>query len=127
MKEIIKTAKAPSAVGPYSQAVKVPCGTVLFLSGNIPLDPSTMEIVGKTAAEQCTQVMNNIAQVLKAGGADLSKVVKTTIFLTDMDDFGSVNEVYATFFDSNPPARSACEVSRLPKGVKIMIEATAFL
>ena len=127
MRVAIKTDKAPSAVGPYSQAIKVSCGTVVFLSGNIPLHPETKEIVGKTSAEQCKQVMDNIVQVLEAAGTDLSHVVKTTIFLTDLDSFGPVNEMYATYFDVDPPARTTAEVSKLPLGVKIMIDAVAFL
>jgi 2-iminobutanoate/2-iminopropanoate deaminase len=127
MKEVIKSDKAPAAIGPYSQAIKVPCGIVMFLSGIIPLDPTTMQVVGQTAAEQCTQIINNMKEVLRAGGADLSNVVKTTIFLADLSDFGAVNEVYAAYFDSNPPARSTIEVSRLPMDVKVKIEATAFL
>ncbi len=127
MKEVIKSDKAPAAIGPYSQAIKVPCGTVMFLSGIIPLDPTTMQVVGQTAGEQCTQIMNNMAEILRAGGADLTNVVKTTIFLADLNDFGAVNEVYATYFDSKPPARSTIEVSRLPMDVKVKIEATAFL
>ena len=127
MREAIKTDKAPSAVGPYSQAIKVSCGTVVFLSGTIPLHPDTKEVVGKTAAEQCKQVMDNLTQVLMAAGGDLSNVVKTTIFLTDIDSFGPVNEMYATYFDVDPPARATAEVSRLPLGVKVMIDAVAFL
>jgi len=127
VREVIKTSKAPAAIGPYSQAIRVTCGKVVFLSAVIPIDPETKEIVGKTAGEQCRQVMDNIQQVLKAAGADLSNVVKTTIFLADLNDFGSVNEMYSTYFDFEPPARSTVEVSRLPMDVKIAIEATAFL
>ena len=127
MREIIKTPKAPAAVGPYSQAVKVSCGTVVFVSMMIPLNPETKEIVGRTGSEQCKQVMDNLSTVLRASGADLSRVVKTTIFLTDLDDFGAVNEMYATYFDTDPPARATVEVSRLPLGAKVGIEAVAFL
>lgn len=127
MREIIKTAKAPAAVGPYSQAVKVSCGTVVFVSMMIPLNPETKEVVGRTGGEQCKQAMDNLAQVLRAAGADLSKIVKTTIFLVDLDDFGAVNEMYATYFDTDPPARATVEVSRLPLGAKVGIEAVAFL
>lgn len=125
MKEIIKTNNAPAAIGPYSQAVKVKCSNLLFLSGNIPLDPGTMEIVGTAASDQCRQVMENIKAVLNTAGADFSNIVKTTIFLSDMNDFGSVNEVYASYFSDAPPARSTVEVSRLPKDVKIEIEVIA--
>ena len=127
MKEIIQTDKAPKAIGPYSQAIKVSGSQMMFLSGNISLDPKTMELVGETAAEQCRQVMENISQVLKAGGADFSKIVKTTIFLTDMNDFADVNEVYAGYFSEAPPARVTVEVSRLPKDVKVEIEAIVVL
>lgn len=127
MKLTVKTAKAPAAIGPYSQAVKVSCETVVFVSGMIPLHPETKEIVGRTGGEQCKQSMDNLAQVLRASGADLTKVVKTTIFLTNLDDFGAVNEMYSTYFDTDPPARSTVEVSRLPMGVKVMIDAIAFL
>lgn len=125
MKEIIRTDKAPAAIGPYSQAIRVEPTAFIYCSGQIPLNPKTGEIVGKTAAEQCKQVMDNIAGLLKEAGADLSNIVKTTIFLTDLGDFGPVNEMYSTYFDVNPPARSTVEVSKLPKGVKIEIEAIA--
>ncbi len=127
MKKIIRTDKAPSAIGPYSQAVKVECGTMLFVSGVIPLNPATMEIVGQTAGEQCKQVMDNMAEVLKAAGGNFSSVVKTTIFLADMNDFAMVNDMYSTYFDAHPPARATVEVSRLPKDVKVEIEAIAVL
>lgn len=127
MKEIVKTDKAPAAIGPYSQAVKISGGTMIFVSGVIPLNPQTMQIVGKTAGEQCKQVMDNMAQVLAAAGADFSNVVKTTIFLLDMNDFASVNEMYATYFDVEPPARATVQVSRLPKDVKVEIEAIAVI
>jgi len=127
MKEIIKTDKAPAAIGPYSQAVKVPCGTMLFCSGQIPLDPKTMEVVGSTAREQTKQVMDNLGAVLKEAGVDFSNVVKTTIFLADMSDFMAVNEVYATYFDDNPPARAAMQAARLPKDVRVQIDAIAVL
>lgn len=127
MREAVKTDKAPAAVGPYSQAIRVTCGQVVFLSGTIPLDPTTMKIVGETAAEQCTQIMKNMGEVLKASGVDFSNVVKTTIFLVDMDDFAAVNEVYAPYFKSDPPARSTVQVARLPLDVRVEIEAVAFL
>ena len=127
MKEIIRTDKAPAAIGPYSQAVKVPCGTMLFCSGQIPLDAKTMEVVGTDAREQTKQVMDNLGAVLKEAGVDFSNVVKTTIFLADMSDFIAVNEVYAIYFDDNPPARAAVQVARLPKDVRVQIEAIAVL
>lgn len=125
MKEIIRTEKAPAAIGPYSQAIRIEPNAIIYCSGQIPLHPKTGEIVGKTAAEQCKQVMDNIGGLLREAGADYSNIVKTTIFLTDMGDFGPVNEMYSTYFDVNPPARSTVEVSKLPKGVKIEIEAIA--
>jgi len=127
MKEIISTDKVPAAIGPYSQAIKTTASTLIFLSGQIALDPAKGEIVGDTVSEQCRQVMDNIAAVLKEAGADFSRVVKTTIFLADMNDFGDVNEVYAGYFDSEPPARSTVEVSRLPKDVRVEIETIAAL
>ena len=127
MRQTIKTDKAPAAIGPYSQGVKVKCGEVVFVSGMIPLNPETKEVVGRTGGEQCKQAMDNLSQVLKAAGADMTKIVKTTIFMTDLDDFGAINQMYSTYFDTDPPARAAVEVSRLPLGVKVMIEATAFL
>lgn len=127
MKEIIKTDKAPAAIGPYSQAVKIECGTVVYCSGQIALDPETKKIVGQTAGEQCQRVMDNLGQVLAAAGADYSNIVKTTIYLASMDDFGAVNEMYATYFDSAPPARATVEVSRLPLNVKVEIDAIAVI
>lgn len=127
MKTIVQTDLAPQAIGPYSQAVKVTCAETIYVSGNIPLDPHTMEIVGNTAAEQCKQVMGNLGAVLKAGSAEYADVVKTTIYLADMNDFAAVNEVYASYFLENPPARATVEVSRLPKDVKVEIDAVAVL
>ena len=127
MKEIISTDSAPAAIGPYSQAVKVPCGTLLFCSGQIALDPKTMQVVGTDAAEQCRQIMENLGAVLKAAGAGFPHVVKTTIYLADMNDFAAVNEVYAAYFKTDPPARATVEVARLPKDVKLEIDAIAVL
>jgi len=127
MKEIIKTDHAPAAVGPYSQGIKTSCGTMIFCSGQIPLDPQSGKIIGATSAEQFEQCLKNLQAVLKAGGAELKNVVKTTVFLTNMGDFAAINEVYARYFTLELPARSAVEVSRLPKDVKIGIEAIAML
>jgi len=127
MKEIIQSDDAPAAIGPYSQAVKVSCGTLLFCSGQVALNPQTMAIAGNTAAEQCRQAMENLRAVLKAAGADFTHVVKTTIYLADMDDFTAVNEVYATYFEAAPPARATVEVARLPKNAKVEIDAIAVL
>ena len=127
MKEIIKTDQAPAAVGPYSQAVKVKAGNFIFCSGQIPLDPKTGNIVGNTAPEQAEQVIANLKAVLAAAGAKLTDVVKTNVYLTSMDDFATVNEVYARHFTTQLPARAAVEVGRLPKGVKVEIEAVAVI
>ena len=127
MREVVRTDNAPAAVGPYSQAIKVAGGSLLFCSGQIALDPSTGELVGETAAEQCRRVMENLKAVLKAAGADLSAVVKTTIFLVDLNDFVAVNEVYGNYFENNPPARATAESAHLPKGALVEIDAVAVL
>jgi 2-iminobutanoate/2-iminopropanoate deaminase len=122
MKKIILTENAPTPIGPYSQAVR--SGDLLFCSGQIPLDPKTGAIVGENDVQaQTDQVLKNLGAVLKEAGVDFSKVLKTTIFLKSMDDFPKVNEVYARYFPENPPARSTVEVARLPKDVKVEIEA----
>ncbi len=122
-KQVITTADAPAAIGPYSQAIRV--GNMIFTSGQIPLHPQTGEIVGATAAEQARQVLQNLQAVLQAAGASLQNVVKTTIFLTDLGQFAAVNAVYAEFFPDNPPARSTVQVAALPRGVQVEIEAVA--
>ena len=126
MRDIVSTSDAPAAIGPYSQAVKAG-GSLLFTAGQIPLDPKTMEVVGATAAEQCAQLMKNLAAVLEAAGTTFERVVKTTIFLKSMGDFASVNEVYAKYFPSAPPARSTVAVAGLPKDVLVEIECVALL
>lgn len=123
IKECIHTPKAPEAIGPYSQAVKA--GGLLYCSGQIALDPETMTIVGKTVAEQCQQVMRNLEAVLKAGGSEWTKVLKTSIFLADMADFPIVNEIYGTYFTQNPPARETVAVRELPKSVLVEISCIA--
>ncbi|MCB2231042.1 RidA family protein [bacterium] len=125
MKKIIQTDSAPAAIGPYSQAVKVACGSLVFCSGQIPLNPETMEVVGDTAAEQCEQVMKNIEAVLRAAGLGFPDVVKATLFLDDLADFAAVNEVYGRYFPDQQPARSTIEVERLPLDVMIEIEVIA--
>ena len=120
----ISTDNAPAAIGPYSQAVRV--GDLLFTSGQIALLPSGELLEGDVAA-QTEQVLKNLQAVLEAGGSSLANVVKCTCFLKDMSDFGTVNEVYGRFFESEPPARSAVEVARLPKDVLIEIEAVALI
>jgi 2-iminobutanoate/2-iminopropanoate deaminase len=123
MKKIIHTDNAPKAIGPYSQAVQA--GGLLFISGQISLDPVSAEIVGRTAAEQAEQVLKNIGAVLKAAGLDYRDVVKTTVLLKSIQDFAAVNEVYARCFDGEYPARAAYEVGNLPRGALIEIEAIA--
>jgi 2-iminobutanoate/2-iminopropanoate deaminase len=123
MKKIISTNQAPGAIGPYSQAVR--SGSFLFCSGQVPLDPKSGQIVPGDIAAQTRRVLDNIAAVLRAEGLTFDNVVKTTIFLTDLGDFQTVNEVYASYFKQNPPARSTVQVSALPKGAKIEIEAIA--
>ena len=125
MLKVIETSQAPKPIGPYSQAIRM--GDLLFLSGQIPLDPSTGELVGSTAAEQAKQVMENILAVLNAAGCDAKHVAKTTIFLADLADFGEVNAVYGKVFgtDGPAPARSTVQVSALPRGCRVEIEAIA--
>ncbi len=123
MKTVVSTPNAPAAIGPYSQAIAV--GDLLFCSGQVPIDPATGQIVGETAAEQCRQVLTNVKNLLEAGGSSLAQVVKCTVFLVTMDDFASMNEVYATFFPDHPPARSTVAVVGLPRGVRVEIEAIA--
>ena len=125
MKKIISTASAPAAIGPYSQAVQV--GDMLYLSGQIPFNPATMEIETDDVVSQAKQVLENIKAVLTAADATLENVVKCTIFLADMNDFAKVNEVYGAYFTTNPPARSCVEVARLPRDVKVEIECIAKL
>ena len=124
-KEIIQTDQAPAAIGPYSQGIKK--NSMVFVSGQIPMDPSTGEIVVGDIQTQTRQVLNNVQAVLKASGATLDDVVKATVFITSMDDFPQVNEVYAEYFKNDPPARACVEVSRLPKSVQVEIEAIAIL
>lgn len=122
-KEIIATTAAPGAIGPYSQAVKI--GGMVYTSGQIPLDPETMEIVEGGITEQTGRVMESLVQVLMAAGADSASVVKTTCFLSDMANFAAFNEVYAKYFKEDAPARSCVEVARLPKDVLVEVEAIA--
>jgi 2-iminobutanoate/2-iminopropanoate deaminase len=123
VREIIKTEKAPAAIGPYSQAVRA--GGFIFASGQIPLDPMTGEFVAGGVAEQTEQVMKNLSAVLEAAGASLAQVVKTTVFLADMNDFAVMNEVYGRYFQENPPARATVQAARLPKDARVEIEAIA--
>lgn len=123
MKKIIATTAAPAAVGPYSQAVRV--GNFVFCSGQIPLDPATQQIVTGDITAQTKRVLENITAVLRAEGLGLEAIVKTTIFLTNLGDFQTVNEIYGSYFKSDPPARSTVQVAALPKGAAIEIEVIA--
>ena len=125
MNEIISTKNAPSAIGPYSQAVKA--GNLLFISGQIPLDPATGEVVEATIQAQTTRSLNNLKAILEEAGGNLRSVVKTTDFLKSMDDLAEMNKVYQQFFQSDCPARSAVQVAKLPKDVMVEIEAIAAL
>lgn len=125
MKEIVSTEKAPAAIGPYSQAVKA--NGFVFTSGQIPINPSTGQIVEGAVKEQTRQVMENLQAVLEAAGSSLEQIIKTTLFIKDMNSFAEINEIYGGFFKGNPPARSTVEVARLPKDVLVEIEATALL
>ncbi|GBG08416.1 deaminase [Paenibacillus agaridevorans] len=120
--EIVSTEAAPAAIGPYSQAIKL--GGLLFTSGQIPLD-ATGALVAGGVEEQAHQVFRNLQAVLEAGGASLASVVKATVFLKDMNDFATVNDIYASYFGDHKPARSAVEVARLPKDVLVEIEVIA--
>lgn len=122
-KEVIRTDKAPKVIGPYSQAIRV--GDFIFVSGQIPLDPETGSVIAGDIGVQTERVLNNIAEVLKAAGTSIKDVVKTTVYLKDMADFPKFNESYASFFAENPPARATVEVGRLPKDVRIEIDAVA--
>lgn len=123
-KEVIFTEKAPKAIGPYSQAQKV--GNLLFTSGQIPLNPATGELVTEIKAAT-KQSLDNIKAILEAAGTSLEKVVKTVVYISDMNDFGAVNEVYGQYFTENPPARSCVEVARLPKDALVEIEVIAIV
>ena len=123
MKNVIATDKAPQAIGPYSQAIEA--NGMIFASGQIPIDPASGELLSGTVEEQTRLVLTNLKAVLEAGGASLDAVVKCTVFLKDMNDFSAMNGVYGEFFTTPYPARAAVEVARLPKDVKVEIEAIA--
>ncbi len=125
MMETVSTENAPGAIGPYSQAVKT--GSLVFCSGQIPIDPATNEFVSDDVAEQTEQVLKNLSAVLKAAGTNLNKVVKTTVFLADMNDFAAMNEIYAQFFDMNKPARATVQAARLPRDARVEIECIAVI
>jgi 2-iminobutanoate/2-iminopropanoate deaminase len=123
MKQAVSSPDAPKAIGPYSQAVRV--GQLLFLSGQVPLDPATGEIVSGDIAAQTRRVFENLAAVLKAGGRSLNDVVRTTVFLADMNDFAEVNKVYGSYFSEPYPARATVQVARLPKDARVEIDVIA--
>ena len=123
MKTIISTDKAPAAIGPYSQAIEV--NGMIYTSGVIPIDPATNELVQGDIVVQAKQAIGNLAALLQEAGSSCESVIKTTVFIKDMNDFAKINEVYASFFKENCPARSCVEVARLPKDVLIEIEAVA--
>ena len=122
--QVIHTDNAPKAIGPYSQAVKA--GNMLFVSGQVPFVPETMEIVEGDVKAQTAQSLKNLQAILKEAGADFSNVVKTTVFIKDMNEFAQINEVYAEYFGENKPARACVEVARLPKDVLLEVEAIAW-
>lgn len=125
MKELVTAAGAPAPIGPYSPAVKV--GNLLFLSGSIPLDPATGQLVEGGIAEQATRVMENIKGLLAAAGTDFDHVVRTTVFMVDLAEFAAMNEVYAKYFSAPYPARSTVQVARLPRDVRVEIDVIAVL
>lgn len=123
--QVIHTNDAPAAIGPYSQAIKA--GNMLFISGQGPFNPKTMEIVEGDVKAQASQALENIGAILKEAGASFSNVVKTTVFIKDMEDFSEINEVYVEYFGEHKPARSCVEVARLPKDIKVEIELIVVL
>ena len=125
MKQVIHTEHTPAAIGPYSQAVKI--GDLLFTSGQIPVDPATGAVPEGGIQAQAQQSLSNIKAILNAAGTNMGAVIKTTVFLSDMNDFAAMNEVYAEFFAAPYPARAAFEVAALPKGAKVEIKAVAYL
>lgn len=122
-KTVISTDSAPAAIGPYSQAISL--GGLVFCSGQVPFDPSTMELVSGSIAEETTQCVRNLEAVLSEAGSGLEHIVRTTIYVTNMDDFAEVNEAYGSFFPNDPPARATVGVSALPKGARVEIDCIA--
>jgi 2-iminobutanoate/2-iminopropanoate deaminase len=125
VKDIIATDDAPRAIGPYSQAVRA--GNLVFASGQIPIDPATGQFVPGGIAEQTEQVLRNLTAVFEAAGVGMNQVIKTTVFLADMDDFTAMNEVYGRFFGVEPPARATVQAARLPRDARVEIEAIAMV
>ena len=125
-REAILTKDAPTPIGPYSQGITAE-GSFIFTAGQIGLDPRTSQVVSGGIREQTKQAIENLTAILRAGGSDIAHVVKTTVFLKDMNEFGAMNEVYGEYFSSSPPSRSTVEVSRLPRDVRVEIEAIALV
>ena len=125
MKKIISTENAPGAIGPYSQAIKT--GNMIFCSGQIPINPATGEFVSEEIAEQTRQVLTNLSAVLEAAGSNLNNVVKTTVFLADMNDFAAMNEIYTGYFSENKPARATVQAARLPRDARVEIDCIAIV
>lgn len=123
MKEVIRTSEAPQAIGPYSQAIRA--NGLIYSSGQIPLDPKTQQLIEGDISAQTERVLKNLESLLAAAGSSLQKVVKTTVFLKDMNEFAKMNEVYGRYFKDNAPARSTVEVARLPKDVHVEIDVIA--
>jgi 2-iminobutanoate/2-iminopropanoate deaminase len=125
MREAVSSPSAPAAIGPYSQAIRA--GNLLFVSGQIPLDPATGQMVEGDVAVQAHRVLRNLAAILEAGGSSLDRVVRVTVYLADMNDFAVVNEVYGTYFTAPAPARATIQAARLPKDSRVEIDAIASL
>lgn len=123
MRDIISTAEAPQAIGPYSQAIRA--NGFIFVSGQVAIDPGTQQVIAGGVAAQTDRIMKNICAILKAGGSCLERVVRSTVFLKDMHDFSAMNDVYGKYLGTNPPARSTVEVARLPKDVLVEIDVIA--
>jgi 2-iminobutanoate/2-iminopropanoate deaminase len=123
MRETVTTDHGPKAIGPYSQAVRA--NGFVFVSGQVALDPKTQQLIEGGIAQQTERVMENLKGIVEASGSTMAKVVKTTVFLTDMNDFSTMNEIYGRYFPSHPPARATVQVSRLPKDVRVEIEVVA--
>ena len=125
MRSAVSTTAAPAALGPYSQAIQA--GQFMFVSGQVPIDPATGQLVQGTIAEETRRVFENVEAILKAGGASFQHVVRTTVYLADISDFAAMNEVYATFFTAPQPARSTIQAARLPRDARIEVDVIAFL
>jgi 2-iminobutanoate/2-iminopropanoate deaminase len=127
MKHVVATDQAPKAIGPYSQAIKIKSGETIFTAGQLGIDPATGIMVGDGIAAETRQALKNVKAILTAAGSNMDQVIKTTVFLKDLNDFATMNAVYAEFFPDNPPARSTIQVARLPKDGLVEIEAIALV